>query len=241
MRITARIAAAMCTISWKAIKPIHANRLLNIAPATKSSRDMPAPRKPEEKTPQEVQKYINQLSPGARLDEWERTNAAERLGELGHPAAVPKLSEALKETNSMRLKIKAAEALGKIKDPAAVPVLIEKLYDFFETAGAKAAEALGNIADERAIPHLVNVLHPVHIERATNAKEALVKIGRALQDRKATSKQGKALKLVTPHLRENDAAKVIEKAYLAALEGKVTAKNARLYVKQLRALKGNVK
>jgi HEAT repeat protein len=81
-----------------------------------------------------------------------RQVAAELLGHLKDPAAVPALIEALKdEVETVRCAV--ANALGEIKDPAAVPALIKALKDK-SYSGNYAAWALGEIGDPAAIPAL---------------------------------------------------------------------------------------
>jgi HEAT repeat protein len=54
--------------------------------------------------------------------------AAEALGKLGDPQAIPALIKALGDSD-WDVRCAAAEALGKIGDPQAVPALIQALGD----------------------------------------------------------------------------------------------------------------
>ncbi len=74
-----------------------------------------------------------------------RSAAADALGSLGDPTAVPALVEALKDENYVC--VCAAFALAKIKDPRAVEPLIAVLkdQDKFWVARGAAAVALGNL------------------------------------------------------------------------------------------------
>ena len=52
------------------------------------------------------------------------------------------------------------------------------------------------------------------------------------------TREGKALLMVGKYFHEREDHKVVVEAYNAALKGLVDESNARLYVKQLRALRG---
>ena len=117
-----------------------------------------------------------------------RWRAAEALGELGDPAAVEPLIEALQgpvcrrpvarckipgkigdlravahllealKSEDKWLRIGAAWGLGKLRDPRAVEPLILLLKDTKKMVRKNAAWALGNIADKRAIAALTESL-----------------------------------------------------------------------------------
>ena len=78
-----------------------------------------------------------------------RAHAAEALGDLADPAAIPPLIESLKDPYRL-VRSYAARALGKIQDPeiakAIEPLIDQLVKDDFFGARAEAAEALGNIA-----------------------------------------------------------------------------------------------
>jgi HEAT repeat protein len=89
-----------------------------------------------------------------------RPAAADALGSLGDPVAVPALVEALKDKNYV--SVCAAAALAKIRDPRAVEPLIAVLQDqekFWVPRGA-AAVALGNLGEmaTAALPALHEAL-----------------------------------------------------------------------------------
>jgi len=91
---------------------------------------------------------------------YRRSGAAEALGSLGDPVAVPALVEALKDKNYV--SVCAAAALAKIKDPRAVQPLIAVLQDqekFWVPRGA-AAVALGDLGEiaTAALPALREAL-----------------------------------------------------------------------------------
>ena len=84
--------------------------------------------------------------------------AAEALGLLREPAAVPHLVAALTGDRYSGVRWKAAEALARIGEPA-VDALIRALGDGDEDVRWKAAIALGEIGDPRAIAPLIDHLH----------------------------------------------------------------------------------
>jgi len=102
-----------------------------------------------------------------------------------------------------------------------------------------AAIQLAEIRHPDAIPALARLL--LRESYAHEAAKALRKTACNLTANEVRTKEEKALQLVGQYFRENEGPNVIHKAYVAALEGKITPKNARLYVKQLRALKGSLK
>lgn len=83
--------------------------------------------------------------------------AAEALGELREPSAVPPLMELLTADRYSGVRWKAAEALARIGEPAVVP-LIGALHHPDEDVRWKAAIALGEIGDDRAIQPLIELL-----------------------------------------------------------------------------------
>jgi len=201
---------------------------------------MPAPRKPKEEMPADVREQVEKLEKLKDAhDAGLRFNAALALGEIGHASAVPHLITALRDRDS-EVRRSAVMALGKIGHPSALPHLAKALADENVNVGTTAAEALGTLKDVSAVPPLVEALQNDSPVR-WYAADALISIGRAIQGKPVKGKEAKALQLVAPHLRENEEAETIRKAYQAAFEGKVTKENARLYVKQLRAMKGSLK
>ena len=88
-----------------------------------------------------------------------RAAAAEALGALGDPAALPQLAEVLDSDDSPPVRANAAQALGSLGDPAALPQLTEALdSDDSPPVRANAAQALGSLGDPAAIPQLTEAL-----------------------------------------------------------------------------------
>jgi|CZKF01.1.fsa_nt_gi HEAT repeat protein len=97
---------------------------------------------------------------------WEAANA---LGEIKDPRAVPPLLEALQAKD---LQWHAAYALGKIKDPRAVEPLIAALQNKDAEFREQVASALGEIKDPRADAALIAALkdpEPKVLHAAANA------------------------------------------------------------------------
>ena len=158
------------------------------------------------------------------------------------PPHVRKHVELLKNSN-WYVRVAAAEQLGGFGHPGAVPYLARSLRDEDAEVKMASVDALWKILHPSAIPHLVGVirLNTSGPEMKEHAAKALKTIGRAIQGKEVERKGAKALQLVAPHLREEDEPELVLKAFRAALRGKITKANARLYVKQLRALQGKLK
>ncbi|MDI9633292.1 MAG: HEAT repeat domain-containing protein [Methanolinea sp.] len=103
--------------------------------------------------------------------------AAEALGELGEPSAVPALVEALAGDRHPGVRWEAAEALARIGAPA-VDALVGILHHPDEDVRWKAAIALGEIGDERAIPPLIELLGDPDRFVQSRAAYALGEFGR---------------------------------------------------------------
>ena len=119
-----------------------ANRLLSFASVRKlrETKNVPG-----------LIRVLRKRDPGIQYE------AAEALGDIGDPAAVGPLMEALTGDQYSGVRWKAAEALGKIGTPA-VPALLGVLGHPDEDIRWKAAVTLGEIGDERAIGPLVQLL-----------------------------------------------------------------------------------
>jgi len=121
----------------------HKSRLISFASVRKlrESRDVHG-----------LIRVLRKRDPGIQYE------AAEALGDIGDPAAVGPLMEALTGDQYSGVRWKAAEALGKIGTPA-VPALLTVLAHPDEDIRWKAAVTLGEIGDERAIGPLVQLLN----------------------------------------------------------------------------------
>jgi HEAT repeat protein len=102
--------------------------------------------------------------------------AAEALGELRDPAAIPALMGALTGDQYSGIRWKAAEALAKIGTPS-VPSLIGVVDNPDADIRWKAAVTLGEIGDPRAIPPLIAMLSDKDRFVRSRAVYALILIG----------------------------------------------------------------
>jgi HEAT repeat protein len=109
-----------------------------------------------------------------------RQSAARALGETKHPAAIPFLMEALRDSSWWFEREEAASdlltAIEKM-GPAVVEPLIEALGDKEGTVRKYAAIVLGRMGDSRAIEELGMTLYDLHHEVGKAAAEALAKFG----------------------------------------------------------------
>jgi len=107
-----------------------------------------------------------------------RVSAAQALGKIADPQAIPALVRALDDNNSYVRKF-AAQALGKIADPQAIPGLLQALSDKDSQVQVLAAHALGKIAHPQAVPALVKALSDRYSGVRETAAQALGEIGDA--------------------------------------------------------------
>ena len=109
-----------------------------------------------------------------------RQSAARALGETEHPAAIPFLMEALRDSSWwFEREQAAADLLTAIEKMglAVVDPLIEALGDKEGTVRRYAAILLGRLGDARAIEELGMTLYDLHNEVGKAAAEALAKFG----------------------------------------------------------------
>ncbi len=119
-----------------------------------------------------------------RLDKWIKVLhgkdaemsriAAEKLGEIGNPVAIPDLEKAL-HTRTMFVAAVAAKSLGKIGDKSAVDSLMKALRNTRQDVVVRtaAAEALGIIGHYTAVPSLEEVVNE-HISKYKNDRFNLI-------------------------------------------------------------------
>jgi HEAT repeat protein len=109
-----------------------------------------------------------------------RQSAAAALGDTKHPAAIPFLMEALRDSSWWFEREQAASDLLTAIEKMGVAVvepLIEALGDREGTVRKYAAIMLGRMGDPRAIEELGMALYDLHHEVGEAAAEALVKFG----------------------------------------------------------------
>jgi len=177
--------------------------------------------------------------PAEQVREW----TAQALGRIvcGREFT-PHLLKALKDP-SYRVRAAALQAFGKHGLPQKKEEIVKFLEDPKADVRAAAVFAVHKTQPaEEALPLLARALKK---DRNAYVKEQaageLIALGQELKGKEVHSRDAKALQLVGPHFQSRDEWRTISKAYHAALAGKITQENARLYVKQLRALKGSVK
>ncbi len=86
-----------------------------------------------------------------------RMAAANALGQLGEPSAVPALINSLADDNP-QVRIRACSSLAVIGHSRAVPALIELLSDANGQVRHEAAVSLASIGDDQALYALLNML-----------------------------------------------------------------------------------
>lgn len=135
------------------------------------------------------------------------------------------------------------EVSGELAEigPPAIPPLAKALGHSKDWVRQRAVATLEKMNHPAAIPPLAKALQDSDSVVRSSAAWALGKIGRSIQGKEVEGKEAKAFQLVATHFRKEEAPEVILKSYRAALEGKITKQNARLFVKELRAVKGSLK
>lgn len=120
-----------------------------------------------------------------------REKAVRALGHFG-PAAVPALTEALKDV-SVQVRVAATWTLGELSAAAkgAVPALAQSLGDLNVQVRLTAAWALGELgpAAEGAIPELIRALRDSNTAVRANAAQALGALGPAAKGASAALAQ----------------------------------------------------
>ncbi len=84
--------------------------------------------------------------------------AAEALGEIGNPKAVPPLVEHMLQDEDPDFRAKIAEQLGILGSKDAIPGLIKALKDDFSETRENAAKSLGMLKAEQAVDALNELL-----------------------------------------------------------------------------------
>lgn len=104
-----------------------------------------------------------------------RGTAADVLGKMGNPDAVPFLQQVADDADS-DVRTRIAFALGKLADPQAVPTLIDLLQDPEWSVRANAAQALGMIGDSSARNALEDMRKDPHSSVRDASADALEKL-----------------------------------------------------------------
>ena len=108
-----------------------------------------------------------------------RLQAAENLGLLGDPRAIPAVRGLLaREDARIFERVTAAQALLRLGDPSGVPLLLTALDGAPGTGRAAAVLALGYAKEQRFVPVLQKLLHDPEIDVTIAAAAALSRYGR---------------------------------------------------------------
>jgi len=166
-------------------------------------------------------------------------NAANELAKSKHPEALFWLVDALKNEWSL-IHWLAGGALVKV-GPRAIPELHKLIDHPKHEIRHNVVRTLSEMKHPDAIPPLMEALEDSSEFVREQAIKGLLALGKKEKIHSPTDKRWKALQLVAPYFSQKEELYIVQNAYRAALEGKVTEKNARLYIKQLRAMKGSVK
>jgi HEAT repeat protein len=127
--------------------------------------------------PGKLEEYTTRLREDFDADE--REKAAEKLGTLGDPDAVPALREATRDPDD-KVREAAAEALGLLADPAAAADLAALLRDPEKDVRRKAVKALGLLGDAGRVSDLLPLLGDRSSDIRQETAEALGRIGSPL-------------------------------------------------------------
>jgi len=174
--------------------------------------------------------------------EWEvRRNAIGALGKHGDPQTLPLIVQKIRKTEHPEVRAIAVRALGSFHYPRIVRILNRVLKDPDTDIRWSAIQALSRIRGGPALPGLAQALGDKEKKVREDAAIALFHIVETPTTDEKGHEIRKTLLLVHPHLHEKEDWGVVRQAYLAAIKGTVTKNNARLYVKQLRAVKGKLK
>ena len=173
---------------------------------------------------------------------WEvRQNAIGALGKHGDPRALPLIIKRIRKTENREVRTVAIRALGSFPHPRIIRLLNRPLRDKEKDIRWGACTALARIGGPAVLPGLTRALEDKENKVWTEAATSVYTVNKNLKGNEPKDEKARALFLVHPHLRENDEPDVMRNAYLAALNGEVDKGNARLFVKQLRAVKGKLK
>ena len=214
---------------------------------------MPA-RKPQERMPAEVRRLVKRL--GANMIE-ERVRAIVALGRIGHGSATPHVARALTTIPLDWVAYNtAADTLMKLASEKHGRQIL-KAFKKEPFINLKMLRILGKSGTPEAAPYIEEWLQRTtqnwSAYRPEHQNEIRDTSLKALYDIAARNKEAleehptlKASFLVYPNLRKNgdkitEDSKLIGKALEAAKKGKIDERNARLYLKQLRAMEGSVK
>lgn len=120
-----------------------------------------------------VDELLQQLTSDRASRRW---SAAEALGQLGAPRAVPALVEALRDPHAF-VRWAAVQALGHIHEKRTIPLLLTMVEDPDPLARRSALDALGFFDTAEARRALRRALHDADPTVRRNAIEAVARVG----------------------------------------------------------------
>jgi len=195
--------------------------------------------KSEEAEVKRIRELAERLNPTYLNDYNALQDAYSQMAKSKHPEALFWLTDALKNDRRLIQEL-AGEALVKV-GPKAIPELRKLIHHSKHEIRYNVASTLSKIEHPDAIPPLIEALEDSGEFIREQAIKGLLELGKKEGNQPPKDERQKALQLVCKYFREKEEPHIVQKAYRAALKGKVTEKNARLYIKQLRAMKGNLK
>jgi len=122
-----------------------------------------------------VNEVVKVLAAALKVEREEQNRVAiiESLGRLGSPAAIPALSEAVRDP-SAAIRTAACEALGRIGSPEVIPALEQRFTsDDSLDVRLAAAASLGNVHDRNAAIVLVQGLTDPDVAVVYRCRESL--------------------------------------------------------------------
>ena len=120
-----------------------------------------------------VNKLIKTLTKGPDYERWQ---AAEDLGKLGHPKGVDPLIKALDETEDF-VRANAVAALGLLGEKRAVGAVVKALEDENGRVRSRAAEALGRLTHTGSLEPLIKALGDPKTSVRRHAATSLGRLG----------------------------------------------------------------
>jgi len=192
-------------------------------------------------TPRAEAYPVEEIAPHLKSSNHEvRMAAAYLLGQTKKQAAIPHLKKALEDKEKL-VRHYTVYALNRIGGPEALRLTATALADKEEMVYVAAQNFLEKAPGSKALPALAEMFGHEGWQTRKQAVELMEKIMEKLKKRRLSDRNTRAYRLVQQHLRPDDEPDLKLRAIRAAIQGKVNEKNARLYVKELRALEGSLK
>ena len=117
-------------------------------------------------------------------DWWTKVTAAETLGRIGDPRAVPYLVEALKSEDA---RWTALESLGKLKDPSSIPAILAYLEDPAAEIRVAAAETLAVFEPDDRIVQAIEKL--AREDQSRSVRDRALELVRKLEEKRGSTRR----------------------------------------------------